>query len=40
MHRIVVDVMTGEAVHVELTQEEIAALPPPAPNNTRRNKHI
>jgi hypothetical protein len=30
MHRIVVDVITGEAVHVELTPEEIAALPPPA----------
>ena len=28
--KMVVDVMTGEAVHVELTQEEIAALPPPA----------
>lgn len=29
--KMVVDVMTGEAVHVELTPEEIAALPPPAP---------
>ncbi len=31
MHRIVVDVMTGEVVHVELTPEEIAALPAPQP---------
>ncbi len=28
--KMVVDVMTGEAAHVELTPEEIAALPPPA----------
>ncbi len=31
MHRMVVDVITGEVVHVELTPEEIAALPPPQP---------
>jgi hypothetical protein len=29
--KMVVDVITGEAVVVELSQEEIAALPPPAP---------
>jgi hypothetical protein len=29
--KMVVDVVTGEAVVVELTPEEIAALPPPAP---------
>ncbi len=29
--KMVIDVITGEAVVVELTQEEIAALPPPAP---------
>jgi len=31
MHRIVVDVMTGERIEVELSPEEIAALSPPAP---------
>jgi len=30
MYRVVVDVMTGEVTQVELTPEEIAALPPPA----------
>lgn len=31
MKRIEVNVMTGEVAEIELTPEEIAALPPPAP---------
>jgi len=31
MHRIEVNVITGEVTQIEWTPEEIAALPPPAP---------